>query len=118
MPLEDNVKVINSKALLKLGLEGPIGGFQKVDVASAAVTEPQVFSLGPVTFGISAGADLSILAYNSIDDGDDDGVIGLKPKDGSLPPQILFRDDAAWLEYRMDGSIKASGGGSLSAVGF
>ncbi|MGB7925077.1 MAG: hypothetical protein WCF57_17685 [Pyrinomonadaceae bacterium] len=79
--------------------------------------------LGGVKFGFGVEGNASVTAFNSLDDKDDDGVLGRPTAAGSelevtLPPQIELTEEEAWLKYRYEATAKASVGGAVSIVEF
>ena len=76
---------------------------------------------GGAVVTLRAGSRLEVLAFNSVDDRDPDGVLapaGPAAGEGDLPPQLELTPDAAWLKLRFEGQVKAAGGGSLAALGY
>ncbi len=94
------------------------------DLVSASAS----YSVEPVVEGIKftlgAAAKLSISAFNSADDKDEDGVIGrVQPVDTGfgevkLPPSILQTPDRAWLKYRLEAQPRVSVSGAIAPVSF
>ena len=71
---------------------------------------------------VNVHGTLGLFAFNSSDDKDDDGIVGLPrepvPVD-KLPPQIALRDGKAFLKYRASAGIKARvAGETLERLGF
>ncbi len=70
------------------------------------------FDVEKVTLSFDASTKLGLMLFNSSDDEDSDGIIGKKPgaeqDEMSLPPQIEFNADNAWLKYSLVGNAKAS----------
>jgi hypothetical protein len=72
--------------------------------------------------GVEANAGLSL--FNSPDDKDADGVLGLQPAGPPgferlvLPPGVLLASDRAWLKYRVAAGAKVSAAGALAPVSF
>ena len=79
--------------------------------------EPQ---LTGIKFGLGVQGNASLTVFNSADDVDSDGVLGLpiEQETGfgtlSLPPQILFGGDGAWLKFRYSAKAKVQPGGTIS----
>jgi hypothetical protein len=84
----------------------------------ASVVLPEA---GGAVVTLRAGSRLEVLAFNSADDRDPDGVLappGPAAGEGGLPPLVELTPDAAWLKLRFEGQVKAAGGGSLAALGY
>lgn len=93
-------------------------------------------AVGPDLPGVSAAADqtfageslsinvhgeLSLSAFNSPDDKDQDGILGEASGAAGLdrlPPQIVLPDDAAYVKYRAAVGVKAAAGKKLENLGF
>jgi hypothetical protein len=72
-------------------------------------------------FTLRAGGRVEVLAFNTADDRDPDGVLapaGSAVSEGEVAPQIELTADAAWLKMRSQAQVKARAGGSLSKLGF
>lgn len=79
--------------------------------------------LAGVQFGFGVQANASIAAFNSLDDKDQDGVLGVPIKDDDvfkiiLPPQIELTENDAWLKYRASAKVKVSVSGEVSPIAF
>jgi hypothetical protein len=90
------------------------------DLPGATVAADQSFGGGVLS--VNVHGDLSLRAFNSPDDMDDDGILGEMgkpvPVDG-LPPQIELTPGTACLKYRAAAGIKAAATGTtLGALGF
>jgi hypothetical protein len=94
-----------------------------VDLFSGDGTYEGEQQLAFVKFAFSSQANASIEAFNSLDDQDQDGVLGKLPKAGqefdvALPPQIELTEADAWLKYRFAAEAKVSASGAVSPVEF
>ena len=72
-----------------------------------------------VTVNLRAGVEISL--FNSLDDKDPDGILmppGAKDAIGGAQPSVVLSADRAWLKYRIDSGLKASGGTTLAEIGF
>jgi hypothetical protein len=77
--------------------------------------------VGGAVFALLAGGRVEVLAFNTVDDRDPDGVLappGPAVSGGDVAPQIELTADAAWLKLRFEAQVKARAGGSLSSLGF
>ena len=79
-------------------------------------------SFGGNVLSVNVHGELSLQAFNSPDDADDDGILGAgddPPPVDALPPQLALTDDAAYLKYRASAGIKAAATGTtLGSLGF
>jgi hypothetical protein len=76
---------------------------------------------GGAVFTLRAGGRIEVLAFNTSDERDPDGVLapaGSAVSEGEVAPQIELTADAAWLKVRSQAQVKAQAGGSLSTLGF
>ncbi len=79
-------------------------------------------SFGGDVLSVNVHGSLSLRAFNSPDDADEDGILGAPadalPLEG-LPPQITLAPDVAYLKYRAAAGIKAAAAGKTVAdLGF
>lgn len=94
-----------------------------VDIVGAKASYQGAQTLAGISFGFGAEARASIEAFNSKDDKDQDGVLGLPIKDDTtfevtLPPQLDLTEEDAWLKYRYSAALKASASGTPAPVEF
>jgi hypothetical protein len=112
------LKPEDAKVLLSTKpLGDPAVGPSLVD---AVVAADQSFAGKAIT--VSLGGTLSIRAFNSADDEDEDGVLG-EPSDeapgGALAPQLRLTSADAFVKYRCAATVKATAAGTaLSSLGF
>ncbi|HWC77669.1 MAG TPA: hypothetical protein VG778_09410, partial [Blastocatellia bacterium] len=72
--------------------------------------------LGVIRFSLAASGNASISAFNSPDDEDPDGVLGLPVKEetplgsGILPPQVQLSGERAWVKFRFSARAEAGAG--------
>ena len=95
-----------------------IGKAKKRDLASESVDQDLPFDLASVSLSVGGSASASIELFNrqnfKAEDKkthDSDGILGVKPKKqgvDTLPPQILFGKDHAWLKYTLDAEAEAT----------
>ena len=89
-------------------------------LVDAVVAADQSFAGKAIT--VSLGGTLSIRAFNSEDDEDEDGVLG-EPADeapgGGLAPQLRLTPNDAFVKYRCAATVKATAAGTaLGSLGF
>ena len=118
MPVDVKLlKPEDAKVLLSTKpLGDPAVGPSLVD---AIVAADQSFAGKAIT--VSLGGTLSIHAFNSEDDEDEDGVLGAPSGDGpgGLAPQLRLTPDDAFVKYRCGATVKATAAGTaLKAIGF
>ncbi len=87
---------------------------QELAAAEPAVT--RAVAAGPAEVAFAAGGEARLEAFNSLDDEDADGVLGLAvdtddPWAAAPAPQLDLTDDAAWLKYRLAVRPRAGGAG-------
>ena len=110
--LED---VANDVSKLVVGLK-PLG-HAAIPVARATYTvetSPEIKVAGKA-LQLTAGFDAAIEEFNSLDDADAAGTLGIDPT--SKPP-IGLTTASAWLKYRLGGSLRLDGGGDIGSIGF
>jgi len=110
--LEDVAKAVSD---LAVGLK-PLGD-AAVPVALATYsveTSPEIKVAGKA-LQLTAGFEAAIEEFNSLDDADGAGILGVDP--GSKPP-ILLTPASAWLKYRLGGGLRLDGGGEIGSIGF
>ena len=92
----------------------PIGS-AALNVTPVSLTLKSGFLIGSADVTLSPTSALSVLAFNSLDDVDVDGI--LMP--AGEPPRVLtLATKGAWLKYRLEANLNAAVEGSLAAAGF
>ena len=90
------------------------------NLPGAAIAPGQSFA-GDV-LSVNVHGEMSLRAFNSTDDEDEDGILGEIADDlpvDALPPQIQLPADGAYLKYRAAAGLKAAGQGqTLQSLGF
>ena len=113
-------KVDPSPSLPDKPLKDPSVG---VDLVGGTVSYDVAQKLSGVKFGFAAEGNASLAAFNSLDDKDVDGILGV-PISGEdvfkivLPPQIQLTENDAWLKYRVAATLKVSASGEVAPVAF
>jgi len=107
MNLPSLEEVANAVSALEIGMK-PLGD-PRIPVALAAysVETSPVLTVAGKRLLFTAGFDAAIEEYNSLDDADGAGTLGVDPK--SKPP-IVLTTASAWLKYRLGGSLRLDGG--------
>ena len=89
-------------------------------LVDAVIAADQSFAGKAIT--VSLGGTLSIRAFNSEDDEDDDGVLGEPAAEGpggGLAPQLRLTSNDAFVKYRCAATVKATAAGTaLRSLGF
>jgi hypothetical protein len=93
-------------------------GSAALDVTPAGLMLKQGFSIAGAEVVLSASSNLTVQAFNSLDDKDVDGVLLPAAGKGAPPPMVTLKANAAWLKYRFDANLKAAVKASLGAAGF
>ena len=119
MPTE--VKLQNRESFGALLSNKPLGDpAVGPDLPGAALAADQSFGGGVLS--VNLHGTLSLHAFNSPDDKDDDGILGEAATDlpvDTLPPQVQLTSDTAYLKYRAQAGIKAAAEGTtLGSLGF
>jgi len=90
------------------------------NLPGAAIAPGQSFA-GDV-LSVNVHGEMSLRAFNSTDDEDEDGILGEIADDlpvDALPPQLQLPADGAYLKYRAAAGLKAAGQGqTLQSLGF
>ena len=95
----------------------PIGS-AALNVTPLGLTLKPGFSIPASDVTLSPTSALSVMAFNSLDDADVDGVL-LPPGPAGEPPRMLtLATKGAWLKYRLEANAKAAVEGSLASAGF
>jgi hypothetical protein len=116
------LKLIDLEQLLKKVPNKPLGDAEiNVRLIEGKVEYTLPIECEEITFSVGAFSNAEIFVFNSPDDEDPAGVIGIPPGQSEgieLLPQITLNKDNAYLKYQFNASVKASGGASLSSIAF
>lgn len=120
MPSE--VKLANSSAARELIGMGPLGGVNGLDSEALAIELAPAQSFAGDTLTASLRTGFSIRAFNSLDDEDDDNVVGAPSDDvpfEALRPTLTVDDTSAYLKYKGGVALKVNASGlTLRSLGF
>ena len=116
------LKLIDLEQLLKKVPNKPLGDAEiNVRLIEGKVEYTLPIECEEITFSVGAFSNAEIFVFNSPDDEDPAGVIGIPPGQSEgieLLPQITLNKDNAYLKYQFNAGVKASGGASLSSIAF
>ncbi len=87
--------------------------------AAIALESHPSLSAADVTFNLDEA--MTVTAFNSEDDQDRDGLLmpaRAATADNTAAPAIVLSPGRAWLKYRVEAELKATGGASRGAIGF
>jgi hypothetical protein len=91
-----------------------------VEQGKLEIKDSESADVGDTTFNADILASAEVMLFNSRDDRDSDGIIGLEDENKDdlmkLGPQIEFGEGSAWLKYRFKGGLKGSGSLNVSAL--
>ncbi len=95
----------------------PIGS-AALNVTPVGLTLKPGFSMPTPDVTLSPSSALSVMAFNSLDDADVDGILLPSGAAGEPPRMLTLATKGAWLKYRLEANLKAAVEGSLAAAGF
>jgi hypothetical protein len=95
----------------------PIGS-AALNVTPVGLTLKSGFSIPTSDITLSPTSALSVMAFNSLDDADADGILLPSGAAGQPPRMLTLATEGAWLKYRLEANLKAAVQGSLAAAGF
>ena len=104
------------EAALKVLPKGPVGE-ARYSLCDLSRDADASFAVAALDVTLQPSVGLKVLAFNSLDDEDPDGVLCTPSDDvapGVLPPQLVLTTADAHLLYRTEAAIKAKGGADSS----
>lgn len=111
----NRLEIVELAALLLAYQQKTLGNKEIRDLfpnTSAKVEKPFSSESKEIAFSIGAFTSFNALVFNSLDDKDDDGVVG--SEEDSL---LQFTPGKAWIKYSANGEVKAKGELSLGSIG-